>query len=123
MEESKKRIKEYLIQINEENKIKDFDIEELIERVLIYINRKELPKELERALAKHLIQKEKDELMLTSSNVGEVASMSDNGQSVTFKSISESKLIKDYDDYLLNGLEPLLDKYRTVKVFREDTLL
>lgn len=123
MEESKKRIKEYLIQINEENKIKDFDIEELIERVLIYINRKELPKELERALARHLIQREKDELMLASSSVGEVASMSDNGQSVTFKSISESKLIKDYDDYLLNGLEPLLDRYRTVKVFREDTLL
>lgn len=123
MEESKKRIKEYLIQINEENKIKDFDIEELIERVLIYINRKELPIELERALARHLIQREKDELMLASSSVGEVSSMSDNGQSVTFKSINESKLIKDYDDYLLNGLEPLLDKYRTVKVFREDELL
>lgn len=123
MEESKKRIKEYLIQINEENKTKDFDIEELIERVLIYINRKELPIELERALARHLIQREKDELMLASSSVGEVASMSDNGQSVTFKSISESKLIKDYDDYLLNGLEPLLDRYRTVKVFREDELL
>lgn len=123
MEKSKKRIKEYLIQINKENKIKDFDIEELIERVLIYINRKELPTELERALARHLIQREKDELMLLSSSVGEVASMSDNGQSVTFKSINESKLIKDYDDYLLNGLEPLLDKYRTVKVFKEDTLL
>lgn len=123
MEESKKRIKEYLIQINEENKIKDFDIEELIERVLIYINRKELPKELERALARHLIQREKDELMLASSSVGEVASMSDNGQSISFKSVSEKKLIKEYDDYLINGLEPLLDKYKTVKVFREDELL
>ena len=123
MEENKVRIREYLKQIKESNNIKDFDIEELIERVLIYINRKTLPKELERALARHLIQREEDKLMLANSETGEIASMSDNGQSVTFKSINENKLIKDYDEYLLNGLEPLLDKYRVVKVFMEDTLL
>ena len=52
--ESRNKIKEYIIMIKPdiENSGLDFYIEELIERVLFYINRKELPETLYRTLAK-----------------------------------------------------------------------
>lgn len=116
-------IRDYLIyQIDSGNEVSDFDIEEMIERVLIYTNRTELPTELERILAKQLYKIDQDKRMLANNEVGEVSSISDNGQSISYSSINNKRRILSNDLYLLEGLEPILDRYKLVRVFKQEKL-
>lgn len=116
-------IRNYLIyNIDSGHEVSDFDIEEMIERVLIYTNRTELPTELERILAKQLYKIDQDKRMLANNEVGEVSSISDNGQSISYSSINNKRRILSNDLYLLEGLEPILDRYKLVRVFKQEKL-
>lgn len=121
--ESRNKIKEYIIMIKPdiENSGLDFYIEELIERVLSYINRKELPETLYRTLAKSYVEQEKLIKVYNEAEHGEVASVSDNGQSISYKSKKESMDIENIKNNVLNNIESILDQYKKkIKVVGED---
>lgn len=96
----------------EDNARLEFDIQELIDRVLSYTGRKMLPEELERILAKTYITTKEKELKATSVDTGEIASVSDNGQSITFKSKQDTYFVEQ----VLSDLQPILDKYVIGKI-------
>lgn len=96
----------------EDNARLEFDIQELIDRVLSYTGRKMLPEELERILAKTYITTKEKELKATSVDTGEIASVSDNGQSITFKSKQDTYFVEE----VLSDLQPILDKYVIGKI-------
>lgn len=90
MEEQILRIKEY-VKILDNNIILDekfdFNLYEFIDRALNYMNRKKLPIELERIIAKAIVQvykKINSEEINNGEVQKEISSISDNGQSVTF---------------------------------------
>ena len=121
--ESRNKIKEYIIMIKPdiENSGLDFYIEELIERVLSYINRKELPETLYRTLAKSYVEQEKLIKVYNEAEHGEIASVSDNGQSISYKSKKESMDIENIKNNVLNNIESILDQYKKkIKVVGED---
>ena len=58
MEEKVDRIKQYVVLLNsniEQDKVFDFNVREMIDRILNYTNRNEVPVELERVLAKVIV--------------------------------------------------------------------
>lgn len=121
--ESRNKIKEYIMMLKPdiENSGSDFYIEELIERVLSYINRKELPETLYRTLAKSYVEQEKLIKAYNEAEHGEVASVSDNGQSISYKSKKESMDIENIKNNVLNNIESILDQYKKkIKVVGED---
>ena len=121
--ESRNKIKEYIMMIKPdiENSGLDFYIEELIERVLSYINRKELPETLYRTLAKSYVEQEKLIKAYNEAEHGEVTSISDNGQSISYKSKKESMDIENIKNNVLNNIESILDQYKKkIKVVGED---
>lgn len=121
--ESRNKIKEYIMMLKPdiENSGSDFYIEELIERVLSYINRKELPETLYRTLAKSYVEQEKLIKAYNEAEHGEVAIVSDNGQSISYKSKKESMDIENIKNNVLNNIESILDQYKKkIKVVGED---
>ena len=101
----------------------DFVIEEVIDRVQLYLGSETLPNKLERILAnvvntglkKCLKQKELSaEDNTTIDRV--VTSISDNGQSISYSNEVERYFTTVSDEELFTGFVPLLSRYRRVKV-------
>lgn len=119
--ENIEKIKEYIFMLSpelQEDNI-DFYIGEIIDRVLIYTKRKELPIELERIIARMYVDKIKFETEKAKIEHGDILSISDNGQSLSFKGKNESLNANRFD--IIDNYSNILDRFinRKVKVFGE----
>lgn len=113
------KIKEYIIKFDpqeEKNNILELEIEELVQRVLLFLNIETLPKALHLIMAKAFVNYKKEKLKLENSETGDISSVSDNGQSISYKSKKESILLTEDINNIFNGLEVILLKYKKRKV-------
>lgn len=114
------RIKNYAKILNTEitdGSLLDFTVDEVIDRVLIYLNDTVLDIKLERIVAKIVAGVFAQN---QANNLGEVAhevsSISDNGQSISYSDKVKSFLISADDTELFGGFTKLLAPYRRVNV-------
>lgn len=136
MDAQKVNIKEYALIINPlltDDDLLDFVIDSVVERALIFMNRLQLddeditdfysdendvpailPSELERTLAQVVVGAYRTALG-SNTNGKEVASMSDNGQSVSYGEKMMSLLNGDEAEIFSNSIE-MLKKYRIPSV-------
>lgn len=131
MEEQIETIKEYALILNPNitnDELLDFVANSVVDRALIYMNRKqlddedvtdfydegdapsELPTELERVLAEVVVGAYRNVTELDSKDRA-VSSISDNGQSITYGEKMSSYLNSDESDIFSNSVK-LLNKYR-----------
>lgn len=142
MDESIARIKQYLETIdrhvhyytayilgNDEEAL-DFIINEVIDRVLLYLNSDTIPKRLERILANvintackrciknHITSKKSADLITkyTGDSDMVITNISDNGQSITYANELRRYFSTVSDEELFGGVASLLSRYRRVKV-------
>lgn len=109
--------------IKEQNNLM-LEIEILIDKILIYTDLKEIPETLNKIIAKSYIEYINKEKILKEPETGEVISLSDNGQAVTFKSKRDSIFILTEDENFFNSLTPFLDRYviKKARVVGEELL-
>lgn len=124
MEEQIKRIKEYVqllkLEIEQDEEF-DFNVRETIDRILNYTNRKELPTKLERITAKIIVNiYKKLENEEENGEEKEIASISDNGQSVSFSDKVKTYMINSLDADLFFGFTEQINRFVKAKVVGED---
>lgn len=125
MEEQILRIKEYVEILDNDidlDEIFDFNLYEFIDRALNYMNRKELPIELERIIAKAMVQlykKINNEEINNGEVQKEISSISDNGQSVTFSDKVKTYMINSTDDEIFYGFTSQFNRFIKAKVVGE----
>lgn len=124
MEQTITNIKEYLQIINPSitiagNNLLDFVILEVLDRVQLYLNRTDIPTNLNRILA-NIINNSLTKANKSISNNGDVeqviTSISDNGQSISYSNEIRKYFVNADDDDLFSGFTNLLSRYRRVKV-------
>ena len=126
MENQVDRIKQYVSVLNsniEQDEVFDFNVREIIDRILNYTNRKELPVELERIIAKAIIniyKKIENEQNNNGEEEKEISSISDNGQSISFSDKVKTYMINSSDDDLFFGFLTQINRFIKVKVVGED---
>lgn len=123
-DEQKANITDYVKRISdvansEENAdLLDFSIDEVADRVLLYLNRKDLPTETERIVARIVSRIFNQTINSKSSTSTDsvISSMSDNGQSISFSNEVKNYLASSDDNELFTGFAKLLTSYRRVNV-------
>ena len=131
MDEQINRIKEYLCVLNqaldtiEYNHIGliDFIILEVIDRVCLFLNRKDVPKRLERIIAnivntnlgKALAIIDNDDAISPMPEQA-ISSISDNGQSISYTNEVKRYFTSATDEEVFAGFTSLLSRYRRVSV-------
>ena len=123
----KAKIKEYVKKLNEaaslpENaEILDFSTDEVADRVLLYLNREDLPVNIERIVARIIsgIFNQSVNAKPSTSADSAISSMSDNGQSISFSNEVKNYLATVDDNELFAGSSKLLAPYRRINVVAE----
>ena len=122
------RIKEYIHIINpsvviQDNNLLDFCINEVADRVQLYLNSETIPTKLERILANivnnGLKKCLKDIEISNEDNTAvdqAITSISDNGQSISYANEVTHYFTTASDEELFTGFSALLSRYRRVKV-------
>ncbi len=117
-DEQKNTIKGYVTILDSnipDNELTDFLIDTATDRVLLYLNRTEIPALLERVIAQVIVSvytRTESELAGEKS----VASVIDQGQDVRFHQRASSFMSSANDEELFTGFEKLLAPYRRVHV-------
>lgn len=122
----KSKIKEYLAILNsnidniDENVI-DFTIDEVLDRVKIYLNVDDVSDDLTRIIARIVntgLNKVLKESELSSSLETDksISSISDNGQSISYSNEITRYFTNTTDEELFTGFNSLLSRYRRIKV-------
>lgn len=126
MEKQIEKIKEYVkilnYQINQDE-IFDFNVRETVDRVLNHINRKQLPIELERVIAKAIVsiyKKIKNDEENNGEQEKEISSISDNGQSISYSDKVKTYMLNNSDDDLFYGFLSQINKFVKAKVVGEN---
>ena len=123
-EEQLARIKDYVETINataaeaSSEDILDFTIDEVCDRVLLYLNDTVLDEALERVVARivsGIFNQTYNSQSSTESDQA-ISSVSDNGQSVSFSNEIKSYLVSTDDNELFAGFSKLLARYRRINV-------
>lgn len=123
MDEIIAKIKEYLHIINPSldttSDLVDFVINEVLDRVQLYLNSDTIPTRLERILA-NIVNTGLAKANASITNNGDidqaVKSISDNGQSITYADGVKQYFATASDEELFSGCAGLLSRYRRVKV-------
>lgn len=128
----KDKIKSYLKLVNPkydeiDTQIVDFTIDEVIDRVKLYLKRVDIPENIERILAQvinqGLIKALKGREMATNNEVDRaISSLSDNGQSVSYSNEITNYFVNAKDNELFSGFESILARYRRIKVVHTSEL-
>ena len=128
MEEQIERIRGYLSNINPHiaeidfsNKgLIDFVISEVLDRVSLYLNRNTVPIRIERIIANIVNTNLGKALAIINTDDGVtqqvIKSISDNGQSITYKTEVRKYFASTDDEAILSGFTSLLARYRRVSV-------
>lgn len=126
-DEQKAKIKEYVKKLNdaaslpENAEILDFSTDEVADRVLLYLNREDLPVNIERIVARIIsgIFNQSVNAKPSTSADSAISSMSDNGQSISFSNEVKNYLATVDDNELFAGSSKLLAPYRRINVVAE----
>lgn len=117
------RIKNYAMILNTgitTGDLLDFTVNEVVDRVLLYLNETNLDINCERIVAKIVAGVFAQNSANSSGNIDhEISSMSDNGQSINYSDKVKSYLISADDTELFGGFSKLLSRYRRVNVGSE----
>lgn len=126
------KIKQYVIlllptvdnsmEINED--LLEFVINDTVDRINLYLNRKELIPNIERIIANTVIDnfkkvKAKVNEMVTGESDKNILSISDNGQSITYSNEIKKYFTTNEDNEILGGLTTLLKNKRRPDVYTE----
>lgn len=123
--ERKEKIKNYLKIINPNIQIDDdiiiFSIEEVFDRLTLYLNRDDISENLDRLIGKIVnanIKKCIKDIELSKNNEvdSHVTSLEDNGQKISYSSELVNYFSTKYDNEIFTGFTSLLSRYRRVKV-------
>lgn len=128
----KQEIKRYLSILNKnldniDNKLVDFTIDEVLDRVEVYLNTDTINKNLTRIIAKIIntgLTKAVREVEM--SQDGDmtvdraVSSISDNGQSISYSNEITRYFANVTDEELFTGFHSLLNRYRRIKVVHSE---
>jgi hypothetical protein len=123
-DEQKAEITEYIKKISdaatatENADILDFSIDEVADRVLLYLNREDLPNAVERIVARIVsrIFNQTLNAKASTSTDSAISSLSDNGQTISFSNEVKNYLSSADDNELFTGFTKLLAPYRRVNV-------
>ena len=122
MDEVKERIKSYLkiydpnIDEKYETDLINLVIDEVLDRVQLYLNRNTIPKEVERIIAKIINTSLKKCSNEQSSDDRAISSISDNGQSISYANEITKYFTSASDEEMFSGFSSLLSRYRRIKV-------
>lgn len=119
-----KIINKNIDEIEKDNEgIVNFAIEEILDRVQLYLNSETIPTKIERILANIVnngLKRCLKEIEMSQENntaVDQVVtSISDNGQSISYANEVTNYFITASDEELFTGFSSLLSRYRRVKV-------
>ena len=122
--EQKQRIIGYTQKLNdaaadqENEDLLDFVVDEVGDRVLIYLNCTDLPENVERIVARIVSGIFNQSFNAKSSTNADsaISSMSDNGQSISFSNEVKNYLATADDNTLFSGCADLLARYRRIDV-------
>lgn len=123
----KAQIEEYVKKLNDAASLSgnadllDFVVDEVADRVLLYLNREDLPANVERIVARIVSGIFNQSVNAKSSTSADSAinSMSDNGQSISFSNQVKNYLATAEDNELFAGSSKLLAPYRRINVVAE----
>lgn len=93
----------------------DFIVDEVADRVMIYLNADSIPTVLNRVLARVVVgifNKAQAEMTTTGGSEREIKQISDNGQSVTYGDEAKNYLASATDEDIFSGFEAILKRYR-----------
>lgn len=123
--ERKEKIKNYLKIINPNIQVDDdiiiFSIEEIFDRLTLYLNRDDISENLDRLIGKIVnanIKKCIRDIELSKNNEVDsfVTSVEDNGQKISYSSELVNYFSTKSDNEIFTGFTSLLSRYRRVKV-------
>lgn len=123
--ERKEKIKNYLKIINPNIQVDDdiiiFSIEEVFDRLTLYLNRDDISENLDRLIGKIVnanIKKCIKDIELSKNNEADsfVTSVEDNGQKISYSSELVNYFSTKSDNEIFTGFTSLLSRYRRVKV-------
>ena len=123
--ERKEKIKNYLKIINPNIQVDDdiiiFSIEEVFDRLTLYLNRDDISENLDRLIGKIVnanIKKCIRDIELAKNNEVDsfVTSVEDNGQKISYSSELVNYFSTKSDNEIFTGFTSLLSRYRRVKV-------
>lgn len=93
----------------------DFIVDEVADRVMIYLNADTVDPVLNRVLARIVVgiyNKAQAEMTTTGGAEREIKQISDNGQSVTYGEEAKNYLASATDEDIFSGFEAILKRYR-----------
>lgn len=93
----------------------DFIVDEIADRVMLYLNATSIPEILNRVLARIVVgvyNKAQAEMNATGGAEREVKQISDNGQSITYGDEAKNYLASATDEDIFSGFEAILKRYR-----------
>jgi hypothetical protein len=96
----------------------DLVVEEVADRVLLYLNREDLPENIERVVARIVsgIFNQTANAKTSSTADSAISSISDNGQSISYSNEIKNYLSTADDNELFAGFSKLLARYRRINV-------
>lgn len=118
MEELKKKISSYYKAISKED-ANDVQVDMLIDRTQIYLNRKDINVILAGTLAQILYETNQS---FEKNKELQISSISDNGQSVSYSQNPASALVSKNDSDLFGSHTAILNRFRRIGVLGANTL-
>lgn len=103
----------------------DFIVDEVADRVMIYLNATSIPDVLNRVLARIVVgiyNKAQAEKTSTGGSEREIKQISDNGQSVTYGEEAKNYLATATDEDIFSGFETILKRYRRADCGNSDVI-
>lgn len=118
--DQKQQIEQYAKQLNSNipqpgDATLDFIVDEVADRVMIYLNANDVNPVLNRVLARIVVgiyNKAQAEMNTTGGAEREIKQISDNGQSVTYGEEAKNYLASATDEDIFSGFEAILKRYR-----------
>lgn len=118
-DEQKTRITGYVTTLSDEvaeGELLDLVVDEVADRVLLYLNEETIAEKLERVIAQVIVSVYKRTQADSAGTGQSVSTVSDNGQSITYRVSPAQYLATSKDQELFTGFERLLSPYRRVHV-------
>lgn len=116
-DDQKTRVKEYISVLNsniDPGMLLDLVLDTVVDRVLLYLNETTIAPNLERVIAQVVVnayQKAVADRTATSSDQ-DISSVTDNGQTVSFRDSAKRYMATSSDQELFTGFTALLNSYR-----------
>lgn len=113
MEKLVQEIKDYVKVLDSDLSLEDKQIEMVLNRVKVYLNRKDIPFVLASTIAEMIVEQSK---MTQKNDEDTISSISDNGQSISFSNKVFQSMTSQSDVELFASHTAILNRFRKVGV-------